>query len=97
MTEQKSGLIEVVRIRPNEGEREAILQLRPRFCAEFREKTAGFIANSFHEMEDGTFLDIVLWTNAAALEAVDEDHPLLEEWYGKVEILTMETGTPINA
>ena len=91
------ALTEVVRIRPKEGKREEIIALRPRFCSEFREKTAGFLSNSFHEMEDGTFLDIVFWRDAAALEVVDENHPMLVEWYDKVDIITMETGTPIDA
>lgn len=92
----QSPLVEVVRIRPNEGAREALLALRPRFCAEFREKTRGFLSHSFHEMEDGSFLDIAYWTDAAAIEAVDEDQPILQEWYGMVEILSMETGLKLD-
>lgn len=96
MTAPQPGLIEVVRIRPNDGMREAMLALRPRFCADFRQKTAGFLSDSFHEMEDGSFLDIVYWANSEALEAVDETHPMLDDWYGMVEILTMETGLPVH-
>lgn len=97
MNSKKAALIEVVHIRPKEGMRETLLALRPRFCAEFREQTAGFVSSSFHEMADGTFLDLVLWTDAASLEAVDESHPMLEAWYDKVDILWMEMGTPFHA
>ena len=97
MTDSKTGLMEVVRIQLHDGKRDELLALRGRFCSEFREKTPGFISNSFHEMADGTFLDIVFWADAAALEAVDENHPMLEEWYGMAEILWIETGTAVNA
>ncbi|AVA26610.1 hypothetical protein ACXHXG_14940 [Rhizobium sp. LEGMi198b] len=94
---EKTGLVEVVHIRPKEGMADAILAMRPRFCSDLREKTPGFISNAFYQMADGTFLDVVLWTDAASLEAVDENHPLLEEWYDKVEIISMETGVPVDA
>ncbi|WP_181183468.1 MULTISPECIES: hypothetical protein [unclassified Mesorhizobium] len=96
MTASKATLVEVVRIRPKEGLRDQIVALRPRFCREFREQAPGFVSNTFHELADGTFLDVVLWVDSAALEAVDETHPLLEEWYDKVDILWMETGLPLH-
>lgn len=89
------GCVEVVRIRPHAGKADALRALRPRFSAEFRTRTPGFQSHQFYELEDGSFLDIVLWDSSASLEAVDENHPLLDEWYGMVDIISMETGEPV--
>ena len=89
--------VEIVRIRPHEGKAADLLALRPRLSREFRELTPGFISHSFYELEDGSFVDVVLWESAAALEAVDENHPMLDAWYGMVEIISMETGVPADA
>lgn len=84
--------VEVVRIRPLPGMRDELIALRGRFSTEFREATPGFHSHQWFELDDGSFLDIALWSAASDLDAVDEDQPILEEWYGLVEIISMETG-----
>jgi hypothetical protein len=97
MTDTIQALLEVVHIRPKPGMRDKLLALRAKFLSEFREKTPGTISCSLNELADGSFLELVYWTDQASLEAVDEEHPMLEEWYGMADILWMETGKPVDA
>jgi hypothetical protein len=61
----------------------------------------GFVRGELIEMQDGTWLDLVLWTSpeaAAAVAATFGDHAPIADWAQHIgAIVTMAHGTVVHA
>lgn len=89
--------IEVVKIRPKDGARERLMELRPDIMKQLSAAYPKGVEADLWELEDGTWVDIWRWAERADAEdaqARAEDFPAFAEWVTLVEMISLEWGEP---
>jgi hypothetical protein len=88
---------ELVRIRPKDGAKARLIELRPLIMKEIDAKYPGSAEAFLYEAEDGTWLDVWNWATREDAEDALADpskFPAFSEWLGLVDLVSFEWATP---
>jgi hypothetical protein len=85
---------EIVRVRPNEGAEERLLEMRDEMVQAYIDNFPAFIsARLLQPEEGGTWVDLWFWTSKEGAEdalARTDEVPLFQEWGTLVEMVQFE-------